>query len=51
MSIKVGVLGASGRMCATVFGAVHDDAHLELVAAVDASNVGVAVRDVGGPDV
>ena len=51
MTIKVGVLGAAGRMGATVCGAVHDDVELELVAVVDASSVGALLRDVGGPDV
>ena len=51
MSIKVGVLGAAGRMGATVCHAVHADAELELVAAVDSSRVGSSLVDVGGPDV
>ena len=50
MTIKVGVLGAAGRMGATVCGAVHADPDLELVGGIDASGVGRAMEAVGGPD-
>lgn len=49
MSIRVGVIGAAGRMGATVCGAVHADESLELVAALDPTAVGRTVAEVGGP--
>jgi 4-hydroxy-tetrahydrodipicolinate reductase len=51
MTIMVGVLGAAGRMGATVCGAVHDADGLELVAAVDPTAAGRTVADVGGAPV
>jgi 4-hydroxy-tetrahydrodipicolinate reductase len=51
MSLKVGVVGAAGRMGATVCNAVHSDDDLELVAAVDPSAVGRALVEVGGPNI
>ncbi len=44
--IRVGVVGAAGRMGRTVCAAVAADPDLELVAAVDASGVGEAVSGV-----
>jgi 4-hydroxy-tetrahydrodipicolinate reductase len=41
--IRVGVIGANGRMGRTVCGTVSEDAELSLVAAVDRSGVGTAV--------
>ncbi len=48
--IKVGVFGAGGRMGATVCHAVHGDADLSLVAAVDPSYSGIDLRTVTGVD-
>jgi 4-hydroxy-tetrahydrodipicolinate reductase len=45
--IKVGVLGAGGRMGATVCQAVLDEPGLELVAAVDPHQVGIDLRQLG----
>ncbi|MFM7411486.1 MAG: 4-hydroxy-tetrahydrodipicolinate reductase, partial [Actinomycetota bacterium] len=45
-SIRVGVVGAGGRMGATVCGAVAADPHLELVAAVDPGHVGTPIHGV-----
>src|SRR5262245_21954392 len=45
--IRVGVLGAGGRMGATVCQAVLDDPGLELVAAVDPHHVGIDLRQLG----
>ena len=45
--IKVGVLGAGGRMGITVCQAVTDDPELELVAAVDPHQVGIDLRQLG----
>jgi 4-hydroxy-tetrahydrodipicolinate reductase len=45
--IKVGVLGAGGRMGTTVCQAVLDDPELELVAAVDPHHVGIDLRQLG----
>jgi 4-hydroxy-tetrahydrodipicolinate reductase len=45
MTIRVGVVGAAGRMGRTVCRAVHDDPSLELVAAVDRTDLDA---DVGG---
>jgi 4-hydroxy-tetrahydrodipicolinate reductase len=44
--IRVGVLGAGGRMGRTVCGAVASAEDLELVAAVDPAHVGETVEDV-----
>jgi 4-hydroxy-tetrahydrodipicolinate reductase len=43
--VRVGVLGAAGRMGVTVCAAVADDAELELVAAVDPGGAG---REIAG---
>ena len=51
MTIKVGVLGAAGRMGATVCGAVHADPELQLVGGIDATGAGQSMAAVGGPDV
>jgi 4-hydroxy-tetrahydrodipicolinate reductase len=45
--IRVGVLGAGGRMGTTVCQAVLDDPDLELVAAVDPQQVGIDLRQLG----
>ncbi len=45
--IKVGVLGAGGRMGITVCQAVADDPGMELVAAVDPHQVGIDLRQLG----
>jgi 4-hydroxy-tetrahydrodipicolinate reductase len=45
--IRVGVLGAGGRMGTTVCQAVLDDPELELVAAVDPQQVGIDLRQLG----
>jgi len=45
--IRVGVLGAGGRMGTTVCQAVIDDPGLELVAAVDPHQVGIDLRQLG----
>ena len=50
MTVRVGVVGAAGRMGAEVCRAVAGDDGLELVAAVDAHHAGAAVRDVTGVD-
>ncbi len=50
MVIKVGVLGAGGRMGAAVCAAVTADDELELVAAVDPSYRGLDLRTVTGVD-
>ncbi len=49
MTIRVGVLGASGRMGAAVCASVHADPELSLVAAVDAHGVSTAVDGIAGP--
>ena len=46
--MRVGVVGAAGRMGAEVCRAVADADGLELVAAVDPSRAGVPLRDVAG---
>ncbi len=51
MTITVGVLGAAGRMGATVCGAVHEADGMELVAAVDPTATGRSVAEVGGAPV
>jgi 4-hydroxy-tetrahydrodipicolinate reductase len=51
MTIRVGVLGAAGRMGSAVCNAVHADPELELVGAVDAMMSGMSLATVGGPDV
>ncbi len=51
MAIKVGVLGAAGRMGATVCNAVHSAGDLDLVAAIDPSAIGSSLVDVGGPKI
>ncbi len=48
--LRVGVLGAGGRMGREVCRAVADDADLELVAAVDPGLAGVDLRQVTGLD-
>ncbi|HWH34502.1 MAG TPA: 4-hydroxy-tetrahydrodipicolinate reductase [Acidimicrobiales bacterium] len=48
---RVGVFGAVGRMGRTVCEAVHGDAELELVAAVDPLHAGLDLRPVTGVDV
>jgi 4-hydroxy-tetrahydrodipicolinate reductase len=48
VAIRVGVVGAAGRMGAEVCRAIAAEDDLELVAAVDVSATGVAVRDVTG---
>ena len=48
MTIKVGVLGASGRMGSEVCGAVIDDLDTSLVSAIDEMNVG---ENIAGSDV
>ena len=45
--IRVGVVGAAGRMGATVCRAVLDDPELELVAAVDPLHAGIDLRQLG----
>jgi 4-hydroxy-tetrahydrodipicolinate reductase len=45
--IKVGVLGAGGRMGTTVCQAVLDEPGLELVAAVDPHHVGIDLHQLG----
>ncbi len=50
MVIRVGVLGAAGRMGTTVCRAVHHDPELELVGAVDPARAGAPLAEVGGPD-
>ncbi|MEO8162891.1 MAG: 4-hydroxy-tetrahydrodipicolinate reductase [Ilumatobacteraceae bacterium] len=44
--VRVGVIGAAGRMGATVCDAVAGDPQLELVAAVDPSNPGAIVHGI-----
>ncbi len=46
MTIRVGVIGAAGRMGATVCSAVVADKNLELVAAVDSASAGSVVHDI-----
>lgn len=50
MAIRVGVLGAGGRMGSEVCAAVVDDPDLELVAAVDPSYRGLDLQTVTGVD-
>jgi 4-hydroxy-tetrahydrodipicolinate reductase len=50
MTVKVGVVGAAGRMGAEVCRAVHGAEDLELVAAVDPSRAGDPIREVAGVD-
>jgi 4-hydroxy-tetrahydrodipicolinate reductase len=50
VTIRVGVLGAGGRMGRTVCQAVAGEPDLALVAAVDPHLAGAAVRDVTGAD-
>ncbi|WP_052666621.1 4-hydroxy-tetrahydrodipicolinate reductase [Nitriliruptor alkaliphilus] len=50
MTIKVGVVGAAGRMGSEVCRAVHGADDLELVAAIDPSRAGDPLRDVAGVD-
>lgn len=49
-SIRVGVIGAGGRMGSTVCQAVMDDPTLELVAAVDPHYQGIDLRTATGVD-
>jgi len=49
--MRVGVLGAGGRMGRQVCQAVADDPELELVAAVDPRLAGIDLRQVAGVDV
>jgi 4-hydroxy-tetrahydrodipicolinate reductase len=51
MTVRVGVLGAGGRMGSTVCRAVAGDPELELVGAVDPHHSGLDVRQVTGVDV
>jgi 4-hydroxy-tetrahydrodipicolinate reductase len=51
VTVRVGVIGAAGRMGAEVCRAVHGADDLELVAAVDPHHAGASVRDVAGIDV
>ncbi|NDF67032.1 MAG: 4-hydroxy-tetrahydrodipicolinate reductase [Actinobacteria bacterium] len=46
MPIRVGVIGAAGRMGATVCAAVVADENLELVAAVDTASAGTVVHGI-----
>ena len=46
MTIRVGVIGATGRMGATVCAAIAADKNLELVAAVDTASTGSVVQGV-----
>jgi 4-hydroxy-tetrahydrodipicolinate reductase len=48
--LKVGVLGAGGRMGREVCRAVAEDPDLELVAAVDPHHAGIDLRQVTGSD-
>jgi 4-hydroxy-tetrahydrodipicolinate reductase len=48
--VRVGVLGAGGRMGREVCRAVADDPSLELVAAVDSRLAGIDLRQVTGSD-
>src|SRR5579864_7276709 len=48
--LRVGVLGAGGRMGTEVCRAVADDPELELVAAVDPRLAGIDLRQVTGSD-
>lgn len=50
MTIRVGVLGAGGRMGSTVCRAVADDPALDLVAAVDPFHSGLDLNQVTGVD-
>lgn len=49
MTIRVGVLGAGGRMGLAVCQAVLDDPDLELVAACDTGRAGTSLIDLGVP--
>lgn len=49
MAIRIGVLGAGGRMGITVCNAVHEDPDLELVAAVDPVRADTKLSRLGGP--
>lgn len=51
MSLRVGVIGATGRMGRAVCAAVAADADLTLVAAVDPFHAGLDLRPVTGVDV
>jgi 4-hydroxy-tetrahydrodipicolinate reductase len=51
VGLRVGVIGAGGKMGSTVCRAVHDDPELELVAAVDPHHAGLDLRQVAGVDV
>ena len=48
--MRVGVVGAGGRMGAEVCRAVHATRDLDLVAAVDPAHEGIGVREVTGVD-
>ncbi len=48
MTTRIGVIGAAGRMGASVCQAVHADSALQLVAAVDPQHVGLDLDDVTG---
>ncbi len=48
--MRVGVLGAGGRMGREVCRAVAEDADMELVAAIDPNQVGIDVRQATGLD-
>lgn len=49
--LKVGVLGAGGRMGREICKAITDDPDLELVAAVDPHFAGIDIGQVAGPSV
>lgn len=51
MTIRVGVLGAGGRMGSMVCGTVAADPELELVAAISPHHTGLDVREVTGAPV
>jgi 4-hydroxy-tetrahydrodipicolinate reductase len=50
VTVRIGVVGAAGRMGAEVCRAVHTADDLDLAAAVDPSRAGDALRDVAGVD-
>jgi 4-hydroxy-tetrahydrodipicolinate reductase len=50
VTVRIGVVGAAGRMGSEVCRAVHGADDLELVAAIDPSRAGAPLRDVAGID-
>ncbi|MEJ7584190.1 MAG: 4-hydroxy-tetrahydrodipicolinate reductase [Acidimicrobiales bacterium] len=50
MAVRVGVVGAGGRMGRAVCGAVAEDPALDLVAAIDPHHAGLDLRQVAGLD-